>query len=106
MRARVKHTHTHNNTKFVVRRLTPATDVASVGTPCREMRRFAERCSLWSHVNLIGYIGAEQGDLLLSIYRFALECIMALNATCGAGFESKDYIKVTGQSYVLHNTIR
>lgn len=31
---------------------------------------------------------AEQGDLLLSIYRFALECIKVLDATCGAGFDS------------------
>nr|DAU11777.1 MAG TPA: hypothetical protein [Microviridae sp.] len=36
-----------------MRRLTSATNVAYVGTPCREMRRFAERCSLWSHIYLI-----------------------------------------------------
>lgn len=31
---------------------------------------------------------------LLTIYRFALECIKVLDATCGAGFDSEDYIKV------------
>nr|DAW54234.1 MAG TPA: hypothetical protein [Microviridae sp.] len=94
MRARTCKTRAHTqHKKHVVRRLTPATGVASVGTPCREMRRFAERSSLRSHIYLIGFIRMEQGRPC-SIRPPLRSGPRVLIATCGAGFDSGDYIKV------------